>query len=442
MSDPIPADCDERYDLAFFNRIKLTAATLCVAVGSIVLLGWWQDIDALTRIRPHLAAMNPVTALCFAVAGLAIYCHTLGRCRVALGAGIFLGLVAALKLVDLWSGMVPVDTLLFTDRLDAGLAPNRMAPNTAVAFLLGSISLVASCFNGRRSGIVTQVSAFAVSLIALFALIGYGFGFSGLNRVGGFIPMAVHTAATLSVLSIGLLCLAPDRGVILVLRHRGPAGAMARIVLPLAILVPIVVGTFRLLGQNAGYYGSEAGVALMIVANVMATFALLLVSIIALYRGDIDRLQREHALILSEQQYRLAESVAKVGHWRLDLNPRELSWSDEVKRIHGFPLSSAPPPAAEFECVYHPDDRTMIKSLMATAARDGEDFVCAARVVCPDGELKQVRLHCICERDGSGRVSSVFGVVADVTELDRARRDAEAVAAAKSAFLANMSLQL
>lgn len=326
MPHPIPADCVERYDLAFFNRIKLAVAVLCMTVGIAVLFGWWQDIESLTKIRPHLAAMNPVTALCFAVAGGAIYCHTLGRRRLALGGGVFLGAVMALKLFDLWSGVVPVDTILFTDRLDVpGLASNRMAPNTAGAFLLGSIALIASYFDGRRSGAISQISAFSVSLIALFALIGYGFGMSGLNRVGGFIPMAVHTAATLGILSIGLLCLAPDRGVIPILRHSGPAGAMARIVLPLAILVPIVVGACRLLGQNAGYYGSEAGVALMIVTNVMVTFALLLVSIIALYRGDLDRLQRERTLILSEQQYRLAESVAKIGHWRLDLNARELT---------------------------------------------------------------------------------------------------------------------
>jgi PAS domain S-box-containing protein len=443
LPHPITADCDERYDLAFFNRIKVTAAVLCVIVGSTVLVGWWQDIAALTRIRPHLTAMNPVTALCFAVAGAAIYFHTLGRCRIALSAGLFLGIVVALKLFDLWSSVTPVDTLLFSDRLDVpGLASNRMAPNTAVAFLLSSISLIASSYGGRRSGAITQLSAFSVSLIALFALIGYGFGYSGLNRVGVFIPMAVHTAVTLSILSVGLLCLAPDRGVIPILRQSGPAGAMARIVLPLAILVPIVVGTLRVLGQNAGYFGSEAGVVIMIVANVMVTFALLLVSIIALYRGDLVRLERERALNLSEQQYRLAESVAKVGHWRLDLNPRELCWSDEVKNIVGIHLSSAPPAAAEFDSLYHPDDRAMVKTLMAAAAREGEDFVCAARVLRRDGELRQVRLHCICERDERGAVSSMFGVVADVTELEQARRDAEAAAAAKSAFLANMSHEI
>jgi hypothetical protein len=169
----------------------------------------------------------------------------------------------------------------------------------------------------------------------MFALIGYGFGHSGSSQISLFIPMALHSAATFVILSLGLLCLAPDRGLITILRQNSPTGAMARTVLPLAILVPIVIGALRLLGENAGYHDTQAGVTLMIVANVIVTFALLVASIFALHRGDLIRAQRERALALSEQQYRFAESVAKVGHLRRDVASGTLEWSDEIKRIYG-----------------------------------------------------------------------------------------------------------
>jgi len=312
--------CDERFDQTLFDRVKIAAAALCIVVGVSVLFGWWQGIETLTRIRPHLSAMNPVTAICFTLSGVALLYHALHRRRAVLTVSAVVGLVAGLKLLNLWLGFVPVDALLFADEIDsAGGTIHLMAPNSATAFLLTSIALTAPYARHRRSADLSQVAAFGVLLIAMFALIGYGYGLSGAGRIALFIPMAIHSGVTFCVLSLGLLCLAPDRGVMLILRQNGPAGAMARTVLPLAILVPIIIGTLRLWGQNAGYYGSEAGVALMIVANVVVTFVLLLASLIALHRSDLVRVERERALILSEQQYRLAESVAKVGHWRLDL---------------------------------------------------------------------------------------------------------------------------
>ena len=160
---------------------------------------------------------------------------------IALAAAV--GGVALLKIIDLWTNAMPVDAILFSSQIASqSTAPNRMAPNTAAALLLVGVSLLASFGAYRRFAQLSQSCAFGVLLISLFALIGYAFGIDGLNQIGAFIPMALHTGVTLLVASIGLLCLLPDRGLTAILRQRGPAGEMARIVLPLAIMIPILVG--------------------------------------------------------------------------------------------------------------------------------------------------------------------------------------------------------
>ena len=429
--------------LGRFDAVKMAAGLVCIAAGLLVFAGWLLKIDLLTRMRPNLVAMNPITAICFVMAGSALLAHGRGRIRLVLALGGLIGIAAAAKLLSLWIGTTGPDSLLFADQLASATGPmSRMAPNTAVAMLLVSVSLTSAALGGRHRAAVSQACAFGILLIAMFALTGYAFGIGRLNQVGVFIPMAMHTGGFLVVLSIGLLCLSPARGAMAVLRNPGPAGAMARTVLPLAIFVPVLVGSVQLWGQSAGYYGPEAGTALQVVAGVLVTSMLLLASVFALHRSDLIRVKRERALAVSEQQYRLAERIAEIGHWQFDVATDTLEWSEEMKRIHGLLPSAKAPSAIAALKAFHPDDQKMVNALAKAAVRNGEDYECGARIIRPDGELRQIRLHCTCEKDDEGRVFALFGVVADVTELVHAREAAEAATAAKSSFLANMSHEI
>ena len=421
----------------------MAAGMVCVLGGGWVLTGWWLRIEALTRVRPGLVAMNPITAICFALAGAALLAHGLGRNRLVLVSGALIGVVATCKLLNLWFGTIGPDTLLFADQLASPIGPiSRMAPNTAMAFLLVSLSLSSTSLSMRRGAAVSQACAFGILLIAMFALTGYAFGIGRLNQVGVFIPMAMQTGCGLLVVSIGLLCLTPARGAMAILRHPGPAGAMARTVLPLAIFMPVLIGSVQLWGQSAGYYGPEAGTALQVVASVLVTSMLLLAAVFALHRADLLRVERERALAVSEQQYRLAEGIAAVGHWQFDVETAALIWSEEMLRIHGVSPSDGVPSASAAIAAFHADDRTAVSDLIEGAIRNGEAFECGARIVRPSGEVRQVRVHCTCEKDDTGKVTSLFGVIADVTELVHARQAAEEAAAAKSMFLANMSHEI
>lgn len=429
-------------DENIFGGARVLIGLLALAVGTVVLTGWQYNIVELIQLRPGFAAMNPLTAVLFIVTGFALLAHSGRWDRIVKPAASAILFFAILKLIDVWTGDLPVDRILFADRLVVGDTSNDLPPKTAVAFLLVGLSFLAIKLPHRNAPAISQSLAFGVMLISLLALVGYAFSIDALISMAAFTPMALHTGLTLMVVSAGLLCLMPGSGLLAIVRSHGAAGNMARTVLPLAILTPIAIGTARLWGQSQGYYGTEAGVALQIVANVLATFVLLMTSILALYRSDLVRIDRERVLQISEDQYRLAEGIAKMGHWRCSLPMRDASLSDELKKIYALVDPRCVFSATEILDVYHPEDRAHVETLLQRAATEGQDFECSARILGEESELKYVKLLCVCSKAPDGTVQSLFGVVADVTELEQAKRKAESATASKSSFLANMSHEI
>ena len=79
----------------------------------------------------------------------------------------------------------------------------------------------------------------------------------------------------LLLLSIGILCARPDRGLTAVVMSDDAGGVLARRLLPAAVLIPPVLGWLRLGGEKAGWYSTELGLALSIVLNVLLFTALI-----------------------------------------------------------------------------------------------------------------------------------------------------------------------
>ena len=120
------------------------ASAFAILVGLLVLVGWWRDIEPLKRMLPGLVAMNPTTALACILAGAALYFQRAAspghrRRRLAQVCAGLVALVGLLTLGGALTGWDPgLDQLLFREKLGAvgTLRPNRMAPNTALTFLL------------------------------------------------------------------------------------------------------------------------------------------------------------------------------------------------------------------------------------------------------------------------------------------------------------------
>lgn len=157
---------------------------------------------------------------------------------------------------------------------------------------------------------------------------------------------------------------------------------------------------------------------------------------------DIDEQEKSRAALEKALEYRLAERVASVGHWRMALPALTLEWSEELYRIVGLDPAQGVPTAEEIIQLYHPEDRDKARNALIHTLKTGAGWDFTIRLIGPDGLTRWVKSHGVAEQGESGQICAVFGVLADVTELEKARRTAEEAAVVKASFLANMSHEI
>jgi PAS domain S-box-containing protein len=408
-----------------------------------VLFGWAAGYDVLTQAIPGFIAVNPMTAVALLFGGLALALPPRRKVAwVRVLAALITGIGIA-KLVQLLLGLpIGIDELLFADKLGllTGLQPSRMQAATALALTLFGGALSASGARNRLALLLSQILSLLVIAICLLAVIGYVLDTVAVHSVVTYRAMPIDAVVALIVLAVAIISINPDVGLIAILRNRGPAGTMARTALPLALLVPVLVGLAGLSGERAGLYGVGSNFGLQVFANTMVTFALLTGCIIALFRTDGLRRERELVIARSGDRYRLAEQVAHIGHWLVEYPSGAVSWSDEYYKICGLPNDTEPNIETAL-ALYHPDDAVAAREI-AEAVKDGRGWEIGLRIRRPDGDVRYIKSHGVCEHAANGDVTAIFGVFADVTELEFAQREAEAATASKAAFLANMSHEI
>ena len=188
-----------------------------IATGLIVLAGWVFQVEILKTVLPGLVTMKANTAACFTLIGLALW--RLGRgdrrspvsiwiARAAAAIVSAVGLLSFLEFLGGWN--LGIDQLLFVETAEKGIGsirPGLMSPITALAFMLLGLALLLLDSSRGRETSAAQSLAFGSGLISLFALLDFIVQPHGLHA-----GIALHTAITLWLLSLGVVCSRPERG--------------------------------------------------------------------------------------------------------------------------------------------------------------------------------------------------------------------------------------
>ena len=287
----------------------------CFLIGISNFIGWGFAIEGLLRIAPVFAAMQPNTAICFILSGFMLRMdidnsleyespkHKLKYLVYILSAIVIL--IAFLSLGEyLLDHDLGLDHVLFWQPFkqvgETQLGP--MAPVTAVNFILLSMAFLFSVTKFSYKHALIQTLALATTFLSLLSITGYAYRstiFYGqiLNT-----QIALHTALTQLVLSLGVFWIYPSKSIASILYGDYSGSIIARRLLPVAIFMPLVLGWIRLKGQDLGLYGTRFGITVYTISMIVIFASFILWQAWILNQTDVTQRKIETALRESEEK--------------------------------------------------------------------------------------------------------------------------------------------
>ena len=187
---------------------SLPMALITVALGLIVVYGWHTENHTLVQVLPTFVPMQYNTALGFILSGSALLLIVSGWGRAASIAGLLTFLVGGLTLTQYLVGInLGIDELFMEHDITVKTSnPGRMAPNTAVCFILVGLAAALPAYGPVvYRGLLRAILSSLVFGLAVVALSGYATELETAYGWGNLTRMAVHTSVGFILVSVGVL---------------------------------------------------------------------------------------------------------------------------------------------------------------------------------------------------------------------------------------------
>jgi len=135
---------------------------------------------------------------------------------------------------------------------------------------------------------------------------------------------------------------------------------------------------------------------------------------------DNDITKRKHA----EQEQRetlerlsLATDSAQIGVWEVDLTDGNTFWDEKMYDLYGFAKDTPFPPYKIFKKMMHPEDKEMMKKILAGLA-EGKKSIDSAiyRINMPNGKIRYIEAHAIVQKSPEGKPIRLIGTNRNITD--------------------------
>ncbi len=254
-------------------RLSFVLTYLVIIISTAALIGWGLHIESLKRPFATDVAMSPLTATLFIVSGIASITLRKERQTYRYIGFVLTALVASIavmKLIGLYPQLnIHADRLPLNNKLIQGdLADDKMlmTVGAAICFVLNSAILFLFAYKRANTFLIGQVLIVFLLAIAWFSFIGYLYDVDIFYKVFTYIPMAIHAAVCFLLFGLAALFSFPSRGIMELLTSRYEASITARRLIPVAIILPTLLGFLRIGHNWQEIFTVEFGTAMLVLS--------------------------------------------------------------------------------------------------------------------------------------------------------------------------------
>jgi two-component system cell cycle sensor histidine kinase/response regulator CckA len=252
-----------------------------VFIGGVAgLFGWAAQLTQFYQFGPNIPAMMPWTAVSVTAVGVALIGRNLSSpvantIVARMSALVVLAITAAMLFEYATGWNLGIDNLLLTGDLKKTPTdyPGRCSPQSATAFLALGLALLGGsrAEKSRRFNSMIEGLTLFSGIVALMAVFGYAYSVDALFRFPHLkaIGMSPYTAVYLCLACVGALIAEPSSWTVKILSRTSSGGEVARLLLPLFLMVPLGLGLLRIEAERSGWVTHEIGTSLMALAQVL-----------------------------------------------------------------------------------------------------------------------------------------------------------------------------
>ncbi len=186
------------------------AALMVITIGLLVIMGWHLHLPELFQLRADFSPMQYNTALGFVLIGTALFSIIFNQPRWTQIFSLIATLLGGLTLFQYLTQVdLGIDQLLMQHYVTTHTSnPGRMAPNTALCFLLSGAALALIT---KHRPLESSFLVIIVIILSVIPLSGYVFGVESAYGWANLSRMAPHTASSFVMFSLGMLAAIRDQ---------------------------------------------------------------------------------------------------------------------------------------------------------------------------------------------------------------------------------------